>query len=235
MTTRVDFVTRPSFSFPFYHGWNTWQTHGSVDSNLASTRVYSKKEGKSEEKLIDGNCWLNCIIRINIRKSTRYSKDDETLLAKSISNRYLRIIKTSTTFLDVFSIHYVTINIHLTFTFEMLLRNEWKWTETSYRKFIWGTRNWEIVNDALRRGFTSNRPGLLRYREACLREGSNGREARGGSGSGPINFQCSNHWGPLVGAGKPKNRRSLGPDYHRIRFSMRRENPPQPLKNSTTA
>lgn len=49
---------------------------------------------------------------------------------------------------------------------------------TSYSKFTYrGTRDWET---ALRRDFTSNRPGLLRYREACLREGwrrdSNGRE-----------------------------------------------------------
>lgn len=87
------------------------------------------------------------------------------------------------------------------------------------------------MRDALRRDFTSNRPRIIKIsRGLSSREGcatATAGEGRGGSGgSGPINFQCSKHRGPLVGAGKPKNRRSLGPDYHRIRFSMRRENPP---------
>lgn len=98
-----------------------------------------------------------------------------------------------------------------------------------YGKFIRETH--VIVKDALSRDFTSNRPGLLRYRGACLREGRAtamaGKEEEWRFRSNKFSMLQAS--GPfLVGAGKPKNRRSLGPDYHRIRFSMRRENPPLP-------
>lgn len=84
------------------------------------------------------------------------------------------------------------------------------------------------MKDALSRDFTSNRPGLLRYRGACLREGrATGKEEEWRFRSNKFSMlQASVP--SLVGAGKPKNRTSLGPDYHRIRFSMRRENPPLP-------